>query len=195
MTESRAGRAAAGGFTLVEILVALLVLGLLVAGLGRGLRFGLQAWDRAMAIAGEGDALDALDRVLRGLVAQAHPGRPGQPAPFRLLPGGLGFVTRLPDQPEQPGQPVEALLLLDARQRLVLRTRPWRHAIARNPAPFAETELLRGVAGFELAFWEAGQGWSGRWEAPNLPALLRLRLRLAAGHWPDIVVAPGLDRP
>ena len=38
------------GFTLMETLVALVVLGFIVAGLAQGLRFGLVAWDRQAVV-------------------------------------------------------------------------------------------------------------------------------------------------
>ena len=186
------------GFTLLEILVALLVLGLVAGGLGQGLRSGFQAWDRAAAIAGRSDALDAVDRTLRQLVAQARPGSDAAAAPFVGASDRLAFVTALPDLPGRPAQPVEAQLTVDARHRLVLRTRPYVHAKRRDPPPFAETELLGGVSRLDLAFWHAETGWTANWAAPGLPTLLRISLGAAAPgerRWPDIVVAPGLDRP
>jgi general secretion pathway protein J len=186
------------GFTLLEILVALLVLGLVAGGLGQGLRSGFQAWDRAAAIAGRSDALDAMDRTLRQLVAQARPSSDAAAAPFVGESDRLAFVTALPDLPGRAAQPVEAQLMVDALHRLVLRTRPYIHARRRDPPPFAETELLGGVSRLELAFWHAESGWTTNWAAPGLPALLRIRLDAAGAgerRWPDIVVAPGLDRP
>ncbi|MFC7544367.1 prepilin-type N-terminal cleavage/methylation domain-containing protein [Siccirubricoccus deserti] len=69
------------GFTLVEVLAALVVLGLVVGGLAQGMRFGLQAWDRAASLIEAGDTLDAVDRTLRHLVARMHPGAVGKPPP------------------------------------------------------------------------------------------------------------------
>ena len=40
------GRPSDAGFTLLEIMVALVVFGLLVLGLGQGVDFGLRAWGR-----------------------------------------------------------------------------------------------------------------------------------------------------
>jgi general secretion pathway protein J len=91
---------------------------------------------------------------------------------------------------------VEARLELDTERRLVLRWRPYApHA---RPAGFTETELLRGVARLELAYWRPDAGWSAEWEGGELPALIRIRLGFAPTdrrRWPDLVVAPGLDRP
>ncbi|GGC55950.1 hypothetical protein GCM10011504_37900 [Siccirubricoccus deserti] len=183
------------GFTLVEVLAALVVLGLVVGGLAQGMRFGLQAWDRAASLIEAGDTLDAVDRTLRHLVARMHPGAVGKPPPFAAGPASLGFVGMLPGMPPRR---VEARLELDAQHRLVLRWRPYSNAPRTRPVAFTEAELLRGVARLELAYWHPDAGWSADWEASVLPALIRIRLGFAPGdrrRWPDIVVAPGLDRP
>jgi general secretion pathway protein J len=183
------------GFTLVEVLAALVVLGLVVAGLGQGMRFGLQAWDRAAGMIEAGNTLDAVDRVLRHMVARMHPGGVGKPAPFAAGPASLGLVGMLPGMPPRR---VEARLAVDAERRLVLHWRPYANAPRSRPAAITETVLLRGVARLELAYWRPDAGWSSAWEGSELPALIRIRLGFAAAdhrRWPDIVVAPGLDRP
>ena len=89
-------------------------------------------------------------------------------------------------------QRVEALLLVDEGQRLVLRWRPAGSARQPHPPGFTDAELLPGVAAFALAYWRPDAGWSARWDAPGLPPLIRIRLGVAQ-RWPDIIVAPGLD--
>jgi hypothetical protein len=126
------------------------------------------------------------------MVAQMHPGQLGQPAPIIGEAARLGFVSTLPGLPPRR---VEAVLLVDAQRRLVLRWRPYLNAQRLRPPDFVDTELLREVAEFTLAYWQPDGGWSPRWNSPDLPALIRIRLQPAGGRWPDIVVAPGLDRP
>jgi general secretion pathway protein J len=65
------------GFTLVEVLVALAVLGVVLAGVAQGVRFGLSAWDRQSAMLSAYAELDAVDRTLRALLAQAGASRGG----------------------------------------------------------------------------------------------------------------------
>lgn len=94
------------GFTLVEMLVAMTVLGLILAGVAGVLRTGGQASlaqrDSAMRMA----RMETLSRVLRDLLAQVElrgePGSPRQVA-FELAPTRLGFVARLPPYPSYPG--------------------------------------------------------------------------------------------
>lgn len=187
-----------GGFTLVELLVALVVLSLVLAGLGQGLRFTLLAWAGANAATNTGNELDATDRTLRHLVTQLHPGTRTRPTPYAAEPGRFGFISTLPDMPGAPARRVEAMLLVDEQLRLLLRWRPYPPADPRRPGPFTDAELLRGVASVEFAFWRAESGWSTASTAADLPELVRIRLgfvQTERRRWPDIVAAPGLDRP
>ena len=60
--------AAQAGFTLLEIMVALVVFGILVAGLAQGVQFGLRAWNGQTALIAQRGDMDAGDRALRGLI-------------------------------------------------------------------------------------------------------------------------------
>lgn len=188
------------GFTLLELLVALAVFGLLLAGLMQVTQYGLRALDTQMRILGRSEDLDAVDRALRRMIAVMDPGDSLAPPPFAGSRDKVQFVTVLPDAAAGlPVRRVEAGLLVDSSHRLVLRWRPWIHAVRLRPAPPpVETELLRGVQGLELAFWHPESGWVGSWRNEDLPALIRIRVLFPPGdlrHWPDIVAAPALRRP
>lgn len=188
------------GFSLLEMLVALAVLGLLLGLLGDGVHLGLQAWQaQARTVAGRGD-LDAVDRLLRGLLARMDPGSTTV-APFVL--GGrdrLLFTATLPEG-AAGGAPLLADIALgvDAGQRLVLRWTPHRHEHRLGAPPAPQTvPLLSDVAGIELSYWPRKPPWIWRdaWSGPRLPGLVRIRLQSPAGGppaWPDIVTAPMRD--
>ena len=191
------------GFTLLEILVALVVLGLVVAGLSQGLRFGLRATARQERLAAERGDLDAVDRLLRRLVAQMDPGTSRTPGIAIGEAGAVTFTTDL-------GAAASALATTQAEVRLgvegsalVLRWRPAPHAVRLvPPEPPRREVLLDGLQRLDLAYWgQAGDGppaWQGAWQQPALPLLIRIRLVFAAGsgqHWPDIVAGPARPRP
>jgi general secretion pathway protein J len=193
MTHSR-------GFTLLELLVVLTVLGFILVGLAQGLHFGLLTWATEVRLSGRNDDFIPLDSLVRHLVEGADPGTDVDPAPFVGSRGQLHCLTALPDAGTAGGvRRIEATLLVDASHRLVLRWQPYVHARRLRPVPaVVESELLRGVSDVELAFWSPGSGWVISWRSPNLPALVRLRVRFPAGdarYWPDIVAATRLDRP
>ena len=184
------------GFTLLEVLAALVVLGFLMAGLTGGVRLGLRAWEQqARAGAGQAD-LDTADRALRRLVNGIDPGTITRSAPVTGRSDRLAMIAALPAS--APLERAEVALGV-AGQRLVMRWVPQAAGIRVGPPPAAqEAELLTGVAAVRFAYWprpgKAGDpapGWRDAWDAPEPPALIRIRLTfLDARHWPDIVAAP-----
>jgi general secretion pathway protein J len=193
------------GFTLLEILVALVVLGLLMTGLSEGLRLGLKSWDRQNTAIQARAELDAIDRVLRNILTHLSPGTgrgalgiEGKVDKFQFqseLPSAVALITRRADM----------ALELDDRKRLVLRWRPHLHETPiGDPPPETETVLLEGVQKLEISYWSLGEGngqppgWQNDWSAAYLPSLIKLRLSFPKGdgrHWPDIVIAPLLEQP
>jgi general secretion pathway protein J len=183
-------RARPAGFTLIELLVALVIFGLLMTGLFAGVRFGLGAWHHETRLAGAGDDLDAVDRVLRRLVAESDPEAEAKGAADRLA--WTGF---LPEGAPSPIRRADMALLVTADHRLVLRWAPDGHAERLGPPPAPrETVLLDGVAGLDLSYWQdkGTAGWRNGWAGIGLPRLLKIHLVFPPGDpraWPDIVAA------
>ena len=197
------------GFTLLEVLAALVVLGLLMAGLASGTRLGLLGWrvqDRALAAR---DGLEPVDRALRRLVEAADPGSPDGRGSFKGEAGRLGLVvpadllgrqTELTDRLDiaiglepEPGHDAER------SWRLVLRSAPHVHARALHPAAdeTQQTVLLTGVHAIAFSYLDpADHLWHDTWDSNTLPALVRLRITRAgtAAQWPDLVWAPMRER-
>ena len=147
------------------------------------------------------DDLRTLDNTLRHVIEGMDPGDDLNPARFVATSDWLDCITALPyASGSTPSRHMRATLKVNADHRLVLRWSPSVHARRLRPQPAAptETELLRGVSHIELAFWRPGGDWVSSWQRADLPALVRVRVRFPPGdprHWPDIVAAPGLDRP
>lgn len=190
------------GFTLLEILVALVVLGFLLLGLAEGVRFGLRAWDTETKLVERGADMDAMERVLRGLIANADPGEANEQPPFHGKAHTASFVGRLP---MAAGGMVTRMadigLGVDAKHRLVLRWSLHPHAERLTPAePPHETPLLEGVDHVTFSYARApdqGGGWVDTWELPTLPLLVRITLAFPKDdrrHWPTIEAAPMISR-
>ena len=184
-----------GGFTLLEVLVALVVIGLVVVGLTQGIHFGLLAWNTEARVTDRSNGFSAVDTLLRHIVETADPGDAADAAPFLGSPAQVECITVLPGA--GPGLS-QVLLQVDADHRLVIRWRPYVHGIRlKPPVPLTETRVISGVSRLELSFWRSGGGWVNTWQSPDLPTLVRFRLVFAAGqerHWPDIIAAPLLSR-
>lgn len=179
-----------GGFTLLELLVALVVLGFILAGLSQGAQFGLLAAGSQTRTVAERGELDAVDRAVRHLIQEMDPGRAGAPPGLRGTASSLAFTSALPTASALPVRQA-AIVLAAEGGRLVLRATP------RFPGVGAsmETELLRDVERLEASYWSRGAQprWVSSWAERDLPALVRLRLVFPPGdrrRWPDIVAAP-----
>ncbi len=191
------------GFTLLEVLVALVVLGFLLAGLSQGVRFGIQAWGMQTRRVAQQADMDAALRTVRRLIEQADPGDGNEEPTFKGGPHTLAWRSRLPLAAQLAGGPnADMALGVDGRQRLVLRAEAHPHAERVGPpAPALETVLAEGVDHIDLAYFRPGgkqPGWKGSWGDDDMPALVRLRIAFAKNpgrHWPDLIAEPRVDRP
>jgi general secretion pathway protein J len=191
------------GFTLLEVLVALVVLGLLVVGLSQGVRTSLdlrQAQARRLSGTAE---LDAAQRLLRRVLSRVSPALGGErPAAGKNALGFRGEADRVEFLGELPtglgdSRRAEISLFVHNR-RLVLSWLPHRHEVSLGPPqPATETTLLQAVERLDLAYWAAADarnagGWQSRWAEASPPALIRLRLVFGDAdrrRWPDLIVA------
>jgi general secretion pathway protein J len=177
------------GFTLLEVLIAIVVLGLVIVLLDQGVAFGVRAAATQQRTEATHGDLEAVDRAIRQLIAQADPGIAPAPPLFRGLSGSLALVTLLPTgaEPER----VDALLF-HAGDDLRLRWTRRRHVLPFGPPPAPqERVLLTGVSGLALAYSD-GSTWVSSWTALRLPALIRVTLKFddPRRRWPPIEVAP-----
>lgn len=191
-----------GGFTLLEILVVVTVLGFLIIGLTQGVRTGLTLWEAQSRRVGETSELDAAARILRSLLSGIAPppslavGATGR-VELKGSPSSLAFVG---DLPTGLGTTQRADLTLElSRSRLILRWTPHRHEVSTAAAtPPTETELVGNVEHLDLAYWgtsSSGQetGWQSQWDGPAIPELIRVRLVFGKNdrrRFPDLIAAP-----
>jgi general secretion pathway protein J len=191
-------RQAQAGFTLLELLAALVVLGLLFVAIVQGVQFGLSAWQIQVRTIGEQGSLSGVDRTLRTMIERADPGGflQRQPA-FDGTTRSLSFTTVLPIG-ARFAQPADVMLRTDDAHRLILLWLP-HYSDPIGPARIPERSvLLDGVDHIEISYWQVGSGsgggvWRSAWNGPVLPQLVRIRIVFPAGdkrHWPDLVVAP-----
>jgi prepilin-type N-terminal cleavage/methylation domain-containing protein len=185
------------GFTLLEVLVTLVVLGLLLVGLTQGMHFGMRAW--ALQAASSDTDLDATDRALRALIVRSAPTRFRDSASFIGTERTLSLTTELPTgNAALPTREADVTLSVDALHRLTLSWRPHYHNWIVTPPPPASTVLLDQVDHIDLAYWQPGTpprggSWRSDWTARLLPPLVRIRIVFSANahrRWPDIIASP-----
>jgi general secretion pathway protein J len=202
MSRQRNDRGARAGFTLIEVLAALAVLGMILVALSTGLRFGRQALlaqNRSMATENQVGPVDA---ALRSLVAKAWPGAVGAEARFAGTARALSFRTSMPESlTAQRIRDADVTIGVDSEHRLYLAWLPWyRNWMIAKPPP-ARIDLLANVDHVEFAYWDPSLhlppgGWVTAWVGTTVPKLLRIRLvftKDAGLRWPDIIVATARD--
>jgi general secretion pathway protein J len=203
---NRCGPERYAGFTLLEMLVVVVVLGFLVVGLTQGVRAGLTLWDAQVRRVGETAELDAATRILRtllsGIAAPPSTGFAPGGASAPEIKGSADSFAFVGDLPTGLGTTQRADITLELRQgRLVLRWTRRRHELSNAPAPEPiETELISRVERLDLAYWgslspDQPAGWQAQWDGPLIPELIRLRLGFAEGdrrRFPDLIVSPQL---
>jgi general secretion pathway protein J len=186
------------GFTLLELLVALVVLGVLMAALAQGMWFGISVWGRQTRVAAARAGLDATDRTLRNLLEDLQPPNAADPPTLAGTASTFAFRGRLPAAAPFASREADIEILVDHDHNLVLRWLPAAHVVYLGLPPSPHTAmLLRGVEHIEFAYWpksdQGTPGWRTRWTAHGAPALISFRVVFASGdprHWPDIIVAP-----
>jgi general secretion pathway protein J len=193
-----------GGFTLLETLVVVVVLGLLVVGLGRGVHAGLSLWNGQQRRIDQIAELDAGARVLRALLTgiAASPAAASGAATDSQFNGDAEHLSFVGDLPTGLGTTRRAdIKIALVGGNMVLTWTPHLHEIRLGPpSPPTETELVANVAHLEFRYWGAATqdqpaAWLTQWDGPTPPALVRIRLIFGKGdgrRWPDLIAAPVL---
>ena len=184
MIATKAHDGADSGFTLLELLIVTTILGLILVVLTSGVRFAGQAWEVQERRSDRQGDLDAVQNVLRQLFASA--------TSFQGDAKTLKFVSVLPRALGRGG-------LYDVELRTSANTLlfAWKSHF-KGPAPVTpstEIELIKGVTGFEIAYYIPRIGWQRALKADlGPPTLVRVNLKLGEGRvWPPLVVAPMIE--
>jgi general secretion pathway protein J len=195
------------GFTLIEMLIALVLIGLLTAALFGGLRFAARASDRATAAADHAADLATTYSFLQAQLGNAQP-YPATADPkdqqilFDGAPDQIEVITTSPSRLAMGGFFHLHLAVIDVGGELRLLAE-WREPPRQDEAPpdtvLKPSILLDHLRGVRFAFFgttdpESPSDWHDRWQgATALPKMIRLRVEFADG-WqvPDLIVAPRL---
>ena len=200
-----------GGFTLVELLVSMLLLGMLSVVLFGGLRFGARAWEAGSQSMERSNEVETAHAVLRRLLITARGATVFERSPdsgpgvWTMLGerSALSFVAPLPAH-RGVGGPHGFGLGLERQgegEALVLRWALHRPETAPDRAveDGEATILLRDVARLRIDYYgPRGSGerdvWTDSWDDfTRMPRLVRVRVDFPEGdrrQWPELTIAP-----
>jgi general secretion pathway protein J len=198
----------ARGFTLLEMLIGLTLVGFILALLFAGLRLGSRSWDageqRMTASVERGVILDFIRRGLTLAYPMTWRIEEQQVIAFAGERTSVAYIGPVPSHDGTGGNQLISLGLeeTDTGKHLVMR---WRLSNPTEPgfdilADADKKILIQGLDTLELAYFGKENEpdpptWQDRWVMrKTLPDLIRMRITLANGEaWPEIVVAPVID--
>ena len=205
------------GFTLLEILIAMTLLGLLMAMLFGGLRLGTRAWEASDVRSADLARLEAVQGFIRRALTGAYPllttGDDDAKRKMTFTGGAeaVAFTALMPAHFGVGGFYTITLAVEDGAvdRRLVFRRQLFQSgAEESSPPPAAgadeekEKVLLEGILKAEFSYFgiadnDERPSWQDEWQdQKSLPDLVRLSVTFAdrdEGAWPDLVVAPRIS--
>jgi len=183
--DQRSRQERAAGFTLLEMLVALSILGLILVALTNGVRFAGQAWEVQERNSSKRGDTEAVQNILRTLIASG--------TQFKGTSSELSFVGEMPEGLARGG--LYDIVLDSDDGRLMLSWKP--HFKGPSQSDSASTEMGRDVEDVRLAYHYANsKSWEDiTHENGPPPDLIRLEFRASRlSALPPMLVAPTVER-
>lgn len=202
------------GFTLLELVVAITLMGVVLVLLYSGLRLGLNGWDNGEARAEATNRLRLVEEFLRRQLAQSmtvyqtnnrqenwqenrqENRQENQQENVVVFTGQADRIEFIAPMLAQLGQGGLYRVRIEVGDgRLWIRWRPYLPADP-NAGEERETVLLEKVSSVEWAYFGAERDddsqpqWRSEWtSSKRRPKLVRLNLTVQGAPWPDLVVA------
>ncbi|MBV8978371.1 MAG: prepilin-type N-terminal cleavage/methylation domain-containing protein [Alphaproteobacteria bacterium] len=189
-----------GGYTLVEMLASLVIVGFAAAMLVSGLVTGRRVWEHADSANAFGETISGAQMLLREKIERAYPATRYDKIPtYADFFGAENSVTFLapPRDIHAPQALMRYTLGLAANGDLVLSDLS---DVAIDPkAPGEPLVLLRNVQQLDIAYYgvippDKAPAWHDSWQyRAVLPLLMRIRVQFPADDprgWPELLIRP-----
>ena len=191
------------GFTLLELLVALLLLSLIFLLLTSGLQFGTRAWNAGQGEPKSTSEVVAVQQLLRRVLSEARPLIiEATPTVRRHVffvgnQNSVRFIAPVPEHLGVGGLYEVALYLTDDGGPANRLEMSWRLFRGAEGSEVRRVALLDKVAQIQFSYFGrplplGSPRWYGDWQdLESLPDLIRMHVTLSGGEpvWPDLTVA------
>jgi len=188
------------GFTLLELLISMALLGMLAVALFGGLHFGAQVWRATGESSLTRDRVLIAQEILKDEIGSAYPKfvRVSASNAYVEFDGAADHMTFLAPAKSPAGAfdwVTVGLATVGGTPSLVL----WSSLeLQPNARPHLDTVLLKGVRSLDIGYYGATNprdvpSWHDSWtNALTMPTLVRIRATLSDGRavWPDLAVTP-----
>jgi general secretion pathway protein J len=189
------------GFTLLELLVAMTLLGLLTVVMFAGLKFGTQAWAKAQTVTIDANDVESLQDLIGRALERAYPAfilklPTDAHVNFEGGPQAMHFLSADPDGSGEMMQISVRAQNEGGRLAMIVTAEP---ELAVNPKARTMSPRLAGFRSIAFAYYGADDAksspyWHSSWrDRTTLPRLIRIRASFGKGEdvtWPDLIVAP-----
>ena len=195
------------GLTLLEMIIALLLLSLLLMLLFGGMRLASRSWDRGDAYTSQVTRMQIVEEFLRREIEQVTPYRDAATRSV-IYPGvqsssdELRFAYPMPAAGGHGGLYALRIGLADSRhgKALMLWRTPLNAPVQDDAAANQPVLLADRVAELHFSYFGPVPGsppnapaqWQDTWSSTTqMPLLVRMQVKLADGRsWPDLIAAP-----
>jgi general secretion pathway protein J len=203
-----ATRARSRGFTLVELMIALVLLACMSAVMFGSLSLASRSWDSGEAKSHEVSDMRSTQTYLRAQISAQYPQRLWKVVEIPLLFGGgtdeIRYAAALPPRVAEGGVYLFRVALVKngdksqlVQERMIADTMALQEPEFRDPE---RSVLADGIAELRIAYFGRDPGasetdaptWRDRWEdKQQLPLLVRIDVKPEKGSaWPTLVIEP-----
>jgi len=198
------------GFTLLEVMIATVLLAVMMTLLLGGMRIGADSWEQGERLSDRASRLLVTDNFFRSHLSdlkplfEAAPKAMGLGAPPKLVFTGsaalLEFAGTLPPQVKGGLYKFRLYLTEGAEPRdLKLSIRPLSSGDSVEGEPIEDVLVLENVESLRFSFFQKGNAeteshWVQEWTDNFLPSLIRIEIGLhGEPAWPAILIAPRVE--
>ena len=195
------------GFTLLEVIIATVLLAVIMTLLLGGMRLGADSWEQGERLADRAARILVMDNFFRSHLSDVKPlqetntdpRQAGMP-PKSIFHGGhdwLEYAGTLPPQVRGGIYKFRLRLVEDGeRNDLKLAMRPFSTGEKAQAEPIEDVLALENVENLRITYYKKSNlgkesKWVEEWKENFLPSLIRIDVKLRGEpDWPSIVIAP-----